>query len=143
MGCLGGGWAGGESSRTPRREPARRPEHLGQQEEYMRPPSALICGLGALGGAEVDPLDFALLARSQVALGVIEERLEARRQLDRAADDAGAVALKPVAVGRVATAGDDDHEVVGARGDRPRVERDALAHDLARVDLEPRRASRT
>src|SRR2546427_7094840 len=50
--------AGGESSRTPRRAPARRPEHLGQQEEYMRPLSALICGLGALGGAAVEPPRF-------------------------------------------------------------------------------------
>ena len=58
-----------------------------------------------------------------------------------AADDAGAVARQPVAVGRMAAARHDDDDVVGAGGDRPRIERDAVAHDLARVDLEPRDAA--
>src|SRR5512134_338349 len=70
-------------------------------------------------------------ARPEGALGVREQILEGRRQLERAADDAGAVALQPVAVGRMPAAGHDDHEIVGAGGDRPGVERQALARHLA------------
>src|SRR6266545_7385189 len=47
-------------------------------------------------------------ARPEVALGVGEQALEGRRQVDRATDDAGAVALQPVAVGRVTATGHDD-----------------------------------
>src|SRR4029450_9117317 len=82
-------------------------------------------------------------ARPQVALGVGDQRLEARRHLDRAADNAGAVALQPVAVRWMAAAGDDGDEVVGAGGDRPRVQGEALARHLLRVDLDPRRAARS
>src|SRR5207245_6984607 len=38
--------------------------------------------------------------------------------------------------------GHDDHEVVGAGGDRPRIQGEALTRHLARVDLDPRWASR-
>src|SRR5215813_3257995 len=48
--------------------------------------------------------------RTEIALGVGEQALEGRRQLDRPADDAGTVALQPVAVGRMPAAGDDDDE---------------------------------
>src|SRR4030095_283068 len=80
-------------------------------------------------------------ARPQRAARGCEQRLEGRRHLDRAADDAGAVALQPVAVGRMAAAGDDDDEVVGARGDGPWVQGEALARHLLRGDLDPRRAA--
>src|SRR5882672_7662149 len=80
-------------------------------------------------------------ARSEIALGVGEQAVEGGRQLDGPADDAGAVALQPVAVGRMAPPGHDDHEVLRLGGDGPRVQGEALADHLARVDLDPRRTS--
>src|SRR4029450_11782066 len=82
-----------------------------------------------------------LSARPEVALGLGEQAVERRRHLERTTHHAGAVALQPVAVRRVPAAGHDDDEVVGAGGDRPRVLGEAVARPLARVDLDPRRAS--
>src|SRR5690242_41677 len=80
-------------------------------------------------------------ARTEVALGVAEQRVECGRRLDHPGHDAGTVALQPVAVGRMPATGDDHDEVVGAGRDRPRVEMDALAHHLAGVDLDPGRTA--
>src|SRR5712664_2036492 len=103
-------------------------------------------GPGAEGGDRrppAGPARLSPLGRAEVALRLRDQTLEGGGQLDPSPDHARAVALQPVAVGRVAAPGHDDHEVVGLGGDRPRVEGEALADHLARVDLDPRRASRS
>src|SRR5262245_59241964 len=68
--------------------------------------------------------------------------LKACGHVDAAAHDTGTVTLEPVTVGWMAAAGHHHDEVVGAGGDRPRVEGQALPNHLARVDLDPGLASR-
>ena len=82
-----------------RRAGARAPHH--RDDDVPRDGHAVLAGAGG------DDRERLSLARAEIALGVGEQALEGRRQLDRAADDAGAVALQPVAVGRMAAAGHD------------------------------------
>src|SRR6266446_3518676 len=107
-----------------------------------RRPLATACRRLYVHGHRARGWSLSVSSRPEVALGLREQVVERVGRLDRPAHHARAVALEPITISWMSPARDDDDEVVGAGRDGPRVESEALAHELARVDLDPRRTAR-